>query len=127
VGGASRVVTHTSNETPIVVAPRLDAVSATGPTLGSAAPGDLRTWTGWRFQHAAIPTEASDPRAVRLIIGETLMTRDTDATIDPGEYTIVDESTLTLRLPTDLPSGSVVPVRVGVRGTWSAPMWLGVT
>lgn len=128
MGSASRTVTHTSNETPIVVAPRLDPVSPTGPTLGSAAPGDLRTWTGWRFQDPDIPTDEGDPRAVRLYIGETLMARHTDATpLDPGEYTIVDASTLQVRLPTDLAPGSTVPVRVGVRGAWSTPMWLEVT
>lgn len=127
VGGQTRRVTHSSNETPIVIAPALDAVSATGPTLGSAGPGATVVWTGWLFQHDAIPTDENDPRAVHLYVGDTRMVLDADGVVDPGEYTIDSPTRLTVTLPLDLVPGTVVVVRVGVRGAWSAPRWVGIT
>jgi hypothetical protein len=127
VGGSSRPVTHSSNETPIVISPRLDTTSVTGPTLGSAVAGTLVTWTGWLFQHADIPTDDNDPRAVHVFLDERALALDTDGTLEPGEFTVTDATTLDLRLPADLVPGSVVAVRVGVRGAWSAPRWLGIT
>ena len=51
VGGRrSRAVTHSSNETPIVITPRLDATSADRARRSAARPpGAAVTWTGWLF------------------------------------------------------------------------------
>ena len=126
VGRSPRPVTHSSNETPIVIAPRIEATSATGPTLGTAAAGAAVTWTGWLFQHADIPTDDNDARAVHVFLDERALALDTDGTLDPGEFTVTDATTLDARLPADLAPGSVVAVRVGVRGAWSSPRWLGI-
>ena len=121
-----RTVTHSSNETPIMIVPRLDTVSPSGPTLGSAAPGAAVTWTGWLFQHADIPTDDNDSRAVHVIVDQAALLLDTNGVLDPGEFTVTDPRTLDVRLPSDLVPGSVVAVRVGVRGAWSSPQWLGI-
>ncbi len=126
VGRSLRPVTHSSNETPIMIVPRLDATSPSGPTLGSAAAGAAVTWTGWLFQHADIPTDDNDPRAVHVLVDQAALVLDTDGTLDPGEFSVTDPTTLDARLPSDLVPGSVVAVRVGVRGAWSSPQWLGV-
>jgi hypothetical protein len=125
IGASQRSLVHTSNETPIVIAPRLDASSAAGPTLGSLAPGASITWTGWRFAHASIPTDTRDPRALRLYVGDRLLTTVVGAP-QPGELRIVDASTLDVHLPADLTRGLAL-VRVAVRGAYSAPRWLEVT
>jgi hypothetical protein len=127
VGRSLRPVTHSSNETPIMIVPSLDETSATGPTLGSAAAGAAVTWSGWLFQHPDIPTDDNDARAVHVFLDQTALVLDTDGTLDPGEFTVTDPRTLDVRLPSDLVPGSMVAVRVGVRGAWSSPRWLGVT
>ena len=127
VGRSSRVMTHSSNETPIVIAPRLDATSATGPTLGSAAAGSAVTWTGWLFQHADIASDDNDPRAVHVYVDERALALHIEGAFEAGEFIVTDATTLDVILPADLAPGSVVAVRVGVRGAWSAPQWLGIT
>jgi hypothetical protein len=124
VGTSERSIQHSSNETPIVIAPRLDVISATGPTLGSSSAGALVSWSGWRFVHESIPADSRDPRAVRLYVGDRLLNAVTLAP-QPGEFRIVDAGTLEVRLPSDLSAGLWL-VRVGVRGVFGAPRWLEV-
>lgn len=119
VGGATRSIEHTSNEMPMVITPRLDPLAPVGPTLGSAAPGAVVVWNGWLFEHERIPTEPSDPGSLRLYIGEHI--------VGSPDLVIVDASTLQVTLPSTLVPGTVVPVRVAVRGAVSAPRWLEVT
>jgi hypothetical protein len=124
--GGGGTLTTASNETPIVITPSLDEVSATGPTLGSAAPGATVNWTGWRFAHPDIPVEPPDPQAVYLYVNGELLERNQSTPLQPGQFEVVDAGTLSVRLPDTLVAGSIVPVRVGVRGAFSAPRWLGV-
>ena len=128
-GGQGRGIAHSSNETPIVVTPRLDPVSPTaGPTLGSAAPGSELTWTGWRFLHGDIPTAEGHPHAVHVYVGDRLLRLRTRAgALLPGELRVTSATALSVRLPDDLGRGALLPVRVGVRGAFSAPLWLAIT
>ena len=84
------------------------------------------SWTGWRFAHPDIPTEPPDPQAVYLYVSGEALQRNQTSPLQPGEFAVVDATTLSVRLPDTLAPGSVVPVRVGVRGAFSAPRWLGV-
>lgn len=118
VAGVSRSIDHASNETPILITPRLDPLAAVGPTLGTAAPGAVVIWTGWLFAHARIPTEVRDPGALRVYVAGQL--------VDPADVVIVDPFTLQVTLPATLASGSVVTVQVAARGAFSAPQWMGV-
>lgn len=142
VGGTRRAVTHTSNETPIVIAPYLDPVQDDGPTLGTHARGDTITLTGWVFMDPNdypddpdddvmpdIPTDPNDPRSVKLYVGGTLITIYNSASghaMAAGEMVVTDPTTLDLILPTDLDPG-YYPVRVIVRGASSAPQWMRLT
>lgn len=133
VGGTATAVVHASNETPILIAPRLDIVSlAAGPTLGSASRSSAFTWTGWRFTGTGthvIPTDRTDPRAVGLLIGGIALEKiDAPAVpANPGEFRVVDATTLSGFLPDALAVGSIVPVQVRVNGVASTPLWLEVT
>jgi len=142
VGGTRRTVTHTSNETPIVIAPYLDPVQDDGPTLGTYARGATISLTGWVFKDPNddpdlpdddvlpdIPTDENDPRSVKLYIGGTLMTIYDSTSGDPmvaGEMVVTSITQLDLILPTDLDPG-LHQVRVVVRGASSAPQWMELT
>jgi hypothetical protein len=140
VAGTSTTVVHASNETPILIAPRLDMVSLTaGPTLGSASLSSAFTFTGWRFtgsEDASIGTDAyvvprngADPRSVGLLIGGIALEKIDlpDVPANPGEFGVVDATTLSGLLPASLTVGSIVPVQVRVNGVASTPQWLEVT
>lgn len=135
VGASVRTVTQPSNEMPILIAPRLDATSATGPTLGDRTRSARFSLTGWRFTGSEIlanppgeyplPDEDADPRAVRLFIGGLALAR-VAAVPTAGQFAVVDALTLEAWLPEELPLGSVQPVQVWVNGAASATRWLRV-
>lgn len=90
------------------------------PTVEVSGPvGDLWTVTGGPFQGGAI-----DEGTVLVYVGADQLTA-TDATYDPGEYEIVDDSTLTFKVPTSTPSGSV-RLRILVEGAEAWPVWIDV-
>lgn len=134
-GAGASAVRHPSNETPIVLTPRLDAVSATGPTLGTASLGSVTTVNGWLFRDdlgsgddSVVPAFTTDPEAVKLYVGANTLTRVADGGAPAaGEFSVMSETRIDLRLPATEQPGAVVPVRVSVNGAVSAPRWLGVT
>lgn len=117
-GAAAQAIVHRSNRTAIVVTP---VFAAPGP----AAPGGLVTLTGSLFQHADIPTDPDDERAVQVIVGTAVLALDDDGVVTAGEFEVTDASTITLRLPGDLAPG-FLPLRVRVGGAESPPRWLEV-
>lgn len=124
VGGQRSTVTHTSNETPIAIVPRL----ALDPV--SAPPGEEVAVDGWLFEHADIPTNVDDARSTRVFVGETMLETvpyDPEGSLTPGQVWVFDEHTLTIKLPSDLVVGSVLPVRVSVNGVVSTPAWITVS
>lgn len=115
---SGRELTQISNRTAIVVIPTVS-------DPGQAAPGDVLTLTGSVFQHADIPSDPEDHRAVQVILGATALVRGT-IPLDPGEIAVTDASTITLRLPTEVEAG-FLPLRVRVNGAESSPRWVEVT
>jgi len=123
VGSAPEaLIQHASNDAPILIVPRIDATSAAGPTLGSAAPGAVLALTGWLFEHPDIPVAEDDPDAVQLYLDDRRLGRGAN----PGEFTITGPTSLGMRLPLDVAAGRLLLLRVAVRGAWSAPRWLEV-
>lgn len=111
--GTIRTFINGTNETPFTLTPRIDTVGA--PT----SDGHL-TVTGFRFAHADIAAED-----VEVYISADPLVSGTEGALNPGEYAITDDSTLTLRLPTGTASG-FVPFRLIVKGAESAPSWVEV-
>ncbi|MCP5060074.1 MAG: DUF4255 domain-containing protein [bacterium] len=127
VGSSVRTVVNSSNETPILIAPRLDPVAAAGPMLGDVSKAAAFTLSGWRFRGTTdypIPTDPADPRSVRLRVGAVELDNLVTGTVAAGQFRVVDETTLEVFLPADLPELSLQPVSVSVNGASSTPTWL---
>ena len=129
IGSTVRTVVNPSNETPILIAPRLDPVAATGPMLGDVSKAAAFTLTGWRFRGTTdypIPTDPVDPRSVRLRVGVVELQNLVTGVVAAGQFRVVDENTLDAFLPADLPELSLQSVSVSVNGASSMPLWLRV-
>ena len=110
---APRQVDLPSNDTPIVVAPRVDPI-ATPP----AATPDLFTVTGGIFADPEL-----DPRAVEAWFGENRLRRVTAAPA-AGQFRVVGPTTIQARLPAGLPSGRQLGFRLLIGGAESEPRWV---
>ncbi len=129
IGSSVRTVVNPSNETPILIAPRLDPVDDTGPMLGDRSKAAAFTLNGWRFQGTTdfpIPTDPADPRSVRLRAGAVELENRETGPVAAGQFRVVNETTLQVFLPAELPELSLQPVSVSVNGASSMPMWLRV-
>ena len=113
-GGAVRRFETPSNQVPFAVAPRIDAL---------AFPGTL---SGRSFNPAILTGDA-----IQMFIGVDRLTRITPNPPPPappappagGQFQVIDNTTIQFRVPATAVSGSVVPVRLIVRGVESAPRW----
>lgn len=112
--GTTRDFDHTSNQTPFVIAPRLDSIPA--PTAGG-----LVQVTGFLFQDPDLGTDD-----VQVYVSDQRLTLTTTTPPPAGEFAIVNPTTLSLRLPSGLTSGDTVPVRVIIAGAESSPQWVQV-
>ena len=129
IGSSVRTVVNPSNETPLLIAPRLDPVAATGPMLGEVSKAAAFTLNGSGFQGTPdypIPTDPADPRSVRLRVGAVELENLVTGAVAAGQFRVVDETTLEAFLPADLPELSLQPVSVSVSGASSMPLWLRV-
>ncbi len=111
VPSGTRLIDSTSNETPFVVAPRIDGITAPD------AQGDF-TVTGAIFAHPDI-----DPGNVSLFVGGAKLTRVVGAPA-PAEFAITNATTLAVRLPAGLTPGAPVSLRLIIDGAESAPAWV---
>jgi hypothetical protein len=107
-----RTFIKASNETPFVVTPRIDSISA--PTAAG-----IVTVTGTVFQDVAIPTEA-----VEVFVGSNKLPPKAAGPLNPGEFEIVNATTLRFRYPIPgIASNDTVPFRLIINGAESAPNW----
>lgn len=111
-----RVFVKTSNETPFVVAPRITSILPPDGLLRVAVQGGV-------FQDAT----GISADAVELFVGPQRVPLKAAATLNPGEFEVVDASTVRFRYPVPgVLSGAVVPLRLIVNGAESAPHWVTV-
>ncbi|MCI0774525.1 MAG: DUF4255 domain-containing protein [Chloroflexi bacterium] len=112
--GSSRDFTNTSNEIPFVISPQIDPLPV--PTAAGVV-----AVTGHIFQHADLV-----PENVIVFAGADRLVVDSDATLDPGEFSISGPNDMDLRLPAGLASGQNVQIRIVINGAESAPQWVTV-
>jgi hypothetical protein len=116
-GGGTRRVVARSNVTPFAVAPAV--LSITGQAQ------QRFTVTGGRFDPAMLTADddievwVGADRLVRIVPSPTTSTQ-------PGEYEVLDDDNLELRLPAGLTTGEELPLRIVVRGIESPPRWVTV-
>ena len=110
--GTTRDFDYRSNESPFVIAPRIDAIS---PPNGAGAV----VVTGRIFQHASLPDDA-----VQIYVGTARLAGGIAGALEPGEFAVDAPTQLTLRLPAGLVGGQLLALRIFVNGAEAAPHWI---
>lgn len=112
--GTVRDFPKTSNSTPFVVTPSISAIAPPDASSRVLVQGGV-------FQDAT--GIAAD--AVEVYVGANSLPLKSGATLNPGEYEILDASDLRFRYPiAGVASGSTVPFRLIINGAESAPNWV---
>ena len=110
--GTTRDFDYRSNESPFVIAPRIDTVS---PPDGA---GQVVV-TGRIFQHASLPDEA-----VQVYVSTARLVSGLAGALGLGEFAVDSPTQLTLRLPAGLIGGQLLALRIFVNGAEAAPNWI---
>jgi hypothetical protein len=111
-----RDFTKTSNETPFVITPRITAILPPDASRTVVVQGGI-------FQDAT----GIAPEAVEVFVGPQRVPPRAGATLNPGEFEVVDANTLRFRYPiAGLSPGAEVPFRLIINGAESAPHWVTV-
>ena len=116
-GGGTRRVVARSNVTPFAVAPAVLAIA------GQAQ--QRFTVTGGRFDPAVLTADED----IEVWVGGDRLARvlpSPATSTQPGEYEVLDDDNLELRLPAGLTTGDEMPLRIVVRGIESPPRWVTV-
>lgn len=133
--GSWRDFSGTSNEVPFVVAPLLTTPNAL--TVATADATGIVVVQGHLFRHP----ELAD-HDLKVVVGPTTLPRETTAVLTPGNFEVVDATTLALppvlddparpfvirfRFPVaGLNSGEIVPLRIMINGAENSPRWVEV-
>ena len=108
-----RKFNKTSNETPFIVTPRIDSISAPD------AAGIVAV-TGAVFEDPNLLVES-----IEMFVGQTGVSLKDGASLNAGEFEVVDAATIRFRYPiADVNSGATVPFRLLINGAESAPNWI---
>ena len=110
--GTLRDFEYLSNESPFVIAPRIDAISAPDAAGEVVVAGRL-------FQHASLAADA-----VQVYAGTARLAVGAAGALAPAEFVVDTPTQLTLRLPSGLTPGQLAPLRIIVNGAESAPHWV---
>jgi hypothetical protein len=111
-GGGTRNLDRLSNAVPFVVTPGI-LPGAAG--VGTPDASGLFTITGSGYT----PTTE-----VRAYIGDAQLTPGTPGALGPGQFAVMGPTSVELRIPASVPSGSTVAVRLIVNGAESPPRWV---
>lgn len=112
--GSRRAFPNTSNETPFTITPHIEKIGAPD------AAGNV-TITGHIFKHADIK-----PGDIQVFLGSQSLAKGTAGALNPGEYEVVDASTINIRLPADAAKGHL-PFRLLINGAESPPKWIKIS
>lgn len=109
--GEVRKFSHTSNQFPITISPRITSVNLAGGII---------TVNGNVFHHAEL--KADD---VMVYVGENKMPRD--SALSQGTFRTTGPGKMEIRLPEPMPAGwspgQFIPLRILVNGAESLPQW----
>jgi hypothetical protein len=111
--GDIRVFRNVSNQSPFIISPRVDAISA--------IVGNVFTVTGYIFQHPDLPDED-----LSVYLGENRLDRSSGGVLSPGEFLPTAANSMDIHLPAGFTSGQVVPVRILISGAESPPEWITI-
>jgi len=114
-GGGTRAVVARSNVTPFAVAPAV-------LSIGAPTPEQRITVTGGRFDPAVLTADDD----IEVWVGADRLTQATTSPTQQGEYEVLDDDHLELRLPAGLVTGDELALRIVVRGIESPPRWVTV-
>jgi hypothetical protein len=109
---AGRLITLTSNTSPIQIAPAITQITTT-------------SGQGFRITGSVFSAPGLDPATVELQVGESRLVR-VNAAPGPGEFRIVTPTRVDLTLPQGLMTGAALALRLHVRGIESPPNWVVV-
>ncbi|MEM9190792.1 MAG: DUF4255 domain-containing protein [Myxococcota bacterium] len=109
--GSTRDIRQRSNITPFVITPGIDSI---GPIVN-----DVFVVTGSTFQHPEL-----GPGTVRAYLGADELQAGVQGSLNPGEFAIVDATTLELRLPGSAVVGVPLLLRIRVNDSNSPPRWV---
>jgi hypothetical protein len=110
--GTKRSFSSNSNEIPFAVTARID------PPINFVA--GVGTVKGTNFDLVALPADL-----LQVFIGGERLARVAIATAPTaGKFRVLDASTIEFAMPASIASGTVIPIRVVVRGTESGPFWV---
>lgn len=99
-----------SNQVTVAVTPRIDPPITFG--------GGIWTVKGTNFDPGALPDDQ-----IQIFIGSERLQRVAAAPA-PGQFQVVDATTMLFATPPTIESGNIVTVRILTRGTESAPAWV---
>ncbi|HMT28428.1 MAG TPA: DUF4255 domain-containing protein [Bacteroidia bacterium] len=110
--GTVKIFTHTSNQFPFSVTPRIDQIVPSGPRF---------IITGHRFQHPHIKTTD-----IQVYLENTsLVLKVSAGQPAAGEFKITGANTIEINPPASI-HGPRVPLRILVKGVESGPNWINI-
>ena len=117
--GSTRDFGFVSNDTPFTISARIDSV---------VMAADLGTIRGYVFTNPDPAAPPLPPDAIQLCIGGVILTEVPPeppvVALAPGQFRVVDESTIDFRLPPEAVPGRPVSVRLFVLGAESPAQWI---
>lgn len=120
--GSRREFEHTSNQTPFVVAPRIEEiVEADHSDPAGIVTVNLWVLNGFDSSDTADPAKEVD---VEVYVGDMRLERIPVGTPGYSQFVIDDERTLRLVRPSDIASQQPQPLRIFVNGAESPPNWV---
>ena len=117
--GSSRDFGFVSNDTPFSISARIDSVTMAA---------DLGTIRGYVFTNPDAATPPLPPDSIQLCIAGVVLTEVAPeppvVALTPGQFRVVDASTIDFRLPTEAVPGRPASVRLFVLGAESPAQWV---
>lgn len=110
--GTSKTFSHSSNQFPFSIAPRVDSVITLTPTQFRIQ--------GSRYQHADIKDDD-----IQIYTADIRLDLVGGGALAPGQFKLIAFDTIDLHVPASI-HGPQVPLRIMIRGIESAPRWISV-
>lgn len=116
---SGQIVRQASNQSPFMIAPRLDPIPAVG--------GLNDTWTATGYLFAATGADGEALIELEVFVGQYRLGLSQEGNpLSNGNFQLVDAQTLQFILPTEVSSGQILPVRIFANGAETPPQWITV-